>query len=532
MRTRRKLKTYFASRETITRSRISRAVYIVPSREYTEGAELFDAILRQDGHEQLLGTLQFTADQQTPFAGTLIELLNSSRPAVPFPRTNLRYLSLPVSLAYYHALLQAVGPADSRAVLYATHDLPLLQHSRETDVSLVGHCIDRLTDGSSRRYIRDAAVATIFSDPTYVSSRRFSLQLALAHTTGSARIDLDFRPDTFPGDIHVFVGQNGAGKTQALYAIAAALSRGSRGQVSRAQFEPSPRFSRSVFISLSPYDEYPGPFAETFSEASDQLYFGLRDSRGRSSLPAAHRRAYWALKWLLKDEAIVYQTEREKKQVALFGILGMAVQFDGLAIFDKDGKMMTLFEQGRLLSGSSAKYKRGDPKRGIALLSRGSPLHLSAGQQSIVFAMLFLVASLRDDSIALIDEPELFLHPSLEVSFMRVIRDLLTFFNSVAIIATHSPFILREVERSHVHIFSLIEGALIIDEPRRQTFGANTTTIVRDVFEDFPEDAASRQWIREKGEKFSSFEELLESGIDLNAESLAYLRNTAFRNKP
>lgn len=70
---------------------------------------------------------------------------------------------------------------------------------------------------------------------------------------------------------------------------------------------------------------------------------------------------------------------------------------------------------------------------------------LSAGQKSILLVLAGLASRLDQESIVLIDEPEAHLHPHFLVLFSRALHQLLDDRRSFAIIATHSPIVLRDV---------------------------------------------------------------------------------------
>ena len=87
----------------------------------------------------------------------------------------------------------------------------------------------------------------------------------------------------------------------------------------------------------------------------------------------------------------------------------------------------------------------------------------------------------------MIDEPELFLHPNLEIEFIGLLKSILKPFNSKAILATHSLSIVREIPSRCVHIYKGDEdkelGVHILNPPF-QTFGGDMQRISTYVFSD------------------------------------------------
>lgn len=57
------------------------------------------------------------------------------------------------------------------------------------------------------------------------------------------------------------------------------------------------------------------------------------------------------------------------------------------------------------------------------------------------------MSEIEEESLLILDEPELYLHPELEVNLINMIKNILNETNSYSIIATHSSIIAREVEK-------------------------------------------------------------------------------------
>lgn len=110
---------------------------------------------------------------------------------------------------------------------------------------------------------------------------------------------------------------------------------------------------------------------------------------------------------------------------------------------------------------------------------------LSSGQKMYLrFATHFLTTA-SEGMLILIDEPETHLHPNLITEFMNLLYLVLDATRSIAIIATHSVYVVREVPSHCVNI-------LILDENRNvttskvylNTLGANVNSLSNAVFGD------------------------------------------------
>ena len=78
---------------------------------------------------------------------------------------------------------------------------------------------------------------------------------------------------------------------------------------------------------------------------------------------------------------------------------------------------------------------------------------VSSGQLHLLSLITYIYANIHFATLLIIDEPEVHLHPHTVVEFMRILASILMRFKSYAIIATHSPLIVREVISSNVQVF-------------------------------------------------------------------------------
>lgn len=163
----------------------------------------------------------------------------------------------------------------------------------------------------------------------------------------------------------------------------------------------------------------------------------------------------------------------------------------------------------------------------IAFMAGGLVRHFSAGQAMFLFMAFGVIAGVERNSLVLIDEPELYLHPNLETAYLRMLNALLQVFESYAIVATHSVFVAREVPARLVRIFAVGDGARpVVAPPPIETFGADVTAIADLVFGNLTAPKAFEGWLRGLIGHDPDFDRLrAEYGRTLNTESLTYLRN-------
>lgn len=155
---------------------------------------------------------------------------------------------------------------------------------------------------------------------------------------------------------------------------------------------------------------------------------------------------------------------------------------------------------------------------------------LSSGQETFVNLIINILALIKPNSLILIDEPENTLHPNIEIDFISILQDILSDedFDSFAIIATHSPTIVREVPESFVRVIKFDgSGQPLIDSPSIKTFGADIGTITNYVFDDiFKEDKPFEKWFHSEKSKYGSFTEFEQKyKTYLNYDFLLYCKN-------
>lgn len=113
----------------------------------------------------------------------------------------------------------------------------------------------------------------------------------------------------------------------------------------------------------------------------------------------------------------------------------------------------------------------------------------SSGEYNIITSFIALMASIKVDSLILIDEPEVSLHPNWQMKYLNFMRDLFSneFYKSCHfIIATHSHFMLSDLRGSNSKIIGLTKenGELkIIDFPSGiDTFGWSAEQVLLEIF--------------------------------------------------
>ncbi len=85
----------------------------------------------------------------------------------------------------------------------------------------------------------------------------------------------------------------------------------------------------------------------------------------------------------------------------------------------------------------------------------------SSGEQCLFLLFLGIISSIDDNSLILIDEPEISLHPSWQQRFVEILNKSLSKYSGCHfIIATHSPLIVSDIAVKNCEILDMTEQVL------------------------------------------------------------------------
>ncbi|MDK2063217.1 AAA family ATPase [Aliarcobacter butzleri] len=156
-------------------------------------------------------------------------------------------------------------------------------------------------------------------------------------------------------------------------------------------------------------------------------------------------------------------------------------------------------------------------------------IFLSSGQQTFADLIINLLSLIKNNTLVLVDEPENTLHPNLEIDYIKILNDILEEFDSFAIIATHSPIIVREVPTNHINVIKINKESneVTIANPNIGTFGGDVGTISNYVFDDILKDKKLHiEWFEKEKPRYANFEQFEEKYRNiLNYDFLLYCKN-------
>lgn len=273
-----------------------------------------------------------------------------------------------------------------------------------------------------------------------------------------------------PGRLNVIVGRNGTGKTTLLEEMATHLSGVS---VTSRERKP-PTFSKVVFVSNNAFDQGAAP-----RRAPDVRFIGPR--------PGDLRKLQKAVAAASQSTSEDWPGVRDKLFPTAESLLETLPDVTSLLKEDLEQLQSVpdwaSFAERILENEALSTLVVDDPESALD--------EMSAGQKAMVTILAGLYRELDQQSLALLDEPENYLHPSLVARFVRALNLLLDQRKAFAVVATHSPIIVQETPSRFVSIVERDGRTQYFERPSFETFGESVENIDEYLFET---DFGSSHW--------------------------------------
>ena len=243
--------------------------------------------------------------------------------------------------------------------------------------------------------------------------------------------------------IIALIGNNGVGKTTVLSQLAESVVKGDDDR-----FAPrKPVFKKVISASYSIFDR----FFSVADSSFNYTYCGIQKRDGGLMSPAdiASRR--------IQSVDLIKKHDRNRK---LYNYMKMLLPEELVKpLFDDD----TCEFKERVYKDNHQKY--------------------SSGQSMLMNLIIEIMAHIRKNTLILIDEPEVHLHPKGITMFINILNRICREFASCCILATHSSIIIQELLSRNVIVMDrLDDGSPIVRPMRVESLGENLTTITEDVF--------------------------------------------------
>lgn len=440
-----------------------------------------------------------------------------------FPIPDLDYVSLPSDISFYKLLLSVLSRGEAQNILVKLKDAGyqenVLNDTNSIRLAKTNEFTSSLLrEGGARKAYKDG---WLLFENKESSITDFSMRISNDSGT-EADTDLKFRFNSgvLPYDINVLIGKNGIGKSYTLKLLVDGWLKGVKTESFTDKnydlFDKIPNLSKMLLISYSPFENFAVDLSQTNLKEKDAYkYFGFRKSiknSGNTSeivvskdIPSCDSIESF-FKLMEEDAKYSFMNNWKEKYKTVIEVLKTAVDFDSIAVsvsgnlFDLDFIDSFDIFQSKLdskyylaLGGALQSMTNSQMysikecisyNEGLVFVKNNNKVDLSSGQRLFCYIVVNVVGHIKQDSLIVVDEPELFLHPTLEIEFISMLKQVLSEFNSKAILATHSPVIVREVPANCVHVYRDYKGRFDIDNPPFETFGGDIQRISSYVFGD------------------------------------------------
>lgn len=492
----------------------------------------FDAWYLADSRSTRIGEVKI-AVADTKESATAIDQSHPVSPETFIFRIERSFLSLGQSRKYYEQIVALIGDKAQREELLAQlNDAVLLEYRfpNRPDLEL------RKADAFSTSLLRDTAAVSaygeakliLFGDEVAPSRFNFNVTTALKNRKEPISLNFDFDRGSsiFATNVAVVVGKNGLGKTQTLYAIQRLLCEPSPPPPPETPLLPP--FRTVVVVAYSPFERFPTTSLQANGSRPNYVYCGFRDSDGIWKPDLAAKSIGQAFTEMTLAEMTAEKGDRPRLAMfsrALKDGLGAA----DIKIKDYRGSVeaVDFVSWGLGNPQQMQQWLKSEPIQTEHLVFNGVPYQdMSAGQKMFVLIAANICAVIQPGSLLLVDEPELYLHPNLECTYIRMIKTILQLFEANAIVATHSVFVVREVPSRCVTVLKETDsGEVVATLAQINTFGGDLNLIADYVFDNVASAKSYEEELDKIAKDLPSFAQVREQyGTRLGFEALAYLR--------
>ena len=460
----------------------------------------FPTDCRLKGSDVEIGSVQVLIENEKTSFAYLDKLVADGWDGV-FPVPGSQYVSVPASLSFYEQIDGHLGLDAAIEVARILRDASYLAKIEDDGDAL------RLlaTEGFRKSLQRERGAIKAYLDGWKLFGREtisIGNQIFRFRKTGEKRSTIYLRFSSSspqPHDSNELSGPNGVGKSQLLHQLVANWLQLDPDAPDDIGFNGRPNLNQVVVISYSPFELFPVDTSQDKNRKDHDVYryFGFRgrmkslteSKRGSDKVMLSREfpktnAARSLLACLSDDQKYGAIKEWSNKLETMERVLKSAFQFDRAAVVvDGDADVDSFFTtkewltephlegpawdedgphlQVRYVPIASDRVdelkvpmldKHLQDRLGVVFLKDGKPLHLSSGQRLFSYIVINILGAIRRNSLVLVDEPELFLHPTLEIAFIHMLKSILASYGSKALVATHSLVTVRETPSDCVHV--------------------------------------------------------------------------------
>lgn len=372
----------------------------------------------------------------------------------------------------------------------------------------------------------------------------FIFQSPLHGFTGTAHsLDVKFKENNLIEDrVHCLIGKNGCGKTRLLHELILELANRAEPSAltspffdnstssARSKIEYSgPDFRRVLCFSFDYESRFPSgtrtdsaleyvytnlhfqktSSAENASTSTGNLTRLFVDIFRNSDPIGGEDTSFSKTRWQLLIEALSPHIDVSALHIPLGSVNNRS--------WVEAKKLRYIGEQASL-----EKLATVDFDTDVAFLDEnGKEFPLSSGHRVFLKFAISILSFIDLGTLVIIDEPETHLHPNLVCDFMNLLYTVLQATKSVALVATHSVYVIREVPTHCAHVYRIDESKTPSESNvYLRTLGANIENISQAVFSDTNAKKFHMKIAKSLAREQKTIDELIEKYSDIASPEL------------
>lgn len=289
----------------------------------------------------------------------------------------------------------------------------------------------------------------------------------------------DSLPFSVSKNVFCIIGDNGSGKTHFIRELSKSiLNDSSELSIENIEFdtqEDANMMNKILYCSFSPFDKkFSDDHKSVFYKNESFEYIGLLDYAIENKnigdeITTDIMESLRSVKNNQNDKSLLWLDvmERVSFEKWIYNII---------SIFQND-----------LVRSDSVKTQDGETTSSYIYINEDETSekikNLSSGQKIFLLTITKLVLNLTERTILFVDEPELFLHPPMVKTYVRLISDLVSYVNGLGFIITHSPITIQEFPNDCVKVAYRDQlGEYSVKSIDFKTFGENISVVNDKIF--------------------------------------------------
>lgn len=261
--------------------------------------------------------------------------------------------------------------------------------------------------------------------------KHYKLSLSYPWANGTLEINTELE-EILSNNVYALIGNNGAGKTKLLNDTVRKLHSKDFDWEDDEQ-----NINKILYLTISIFDNHAMRLEDVIEEVE---YIGITDIKKANKLKNDEDLLKEIYKYF---EKIV--TDQIKESDFTEYIKNYSEDFYQYII----NTFMEMYED--VIELAKQDIKKGIQEQTFYENHKDSFVEFSSGQKNMFFMIVTLLAMVEEDMFAVIDEPELYLHPPYIMTYINFLNYLFDRRNAIALIATHSPIIIQQIPTECVY---------------------------------------------------------------------------------